>query len=67
MNIELLKQERIKQNITQEEMATHLGYKDRSSYCQIESGKVKLPIEKIKSVKEILNLSDEMVGKIFLA
>lgn len=66
MNLSLLKKARVALNITQEEMAEKLGYKDKSSYCQIENGKAQLPLSKIKTVKDILKLSEEKFTQIFL-
>jgi DNA-binding XRE family transcriptional regulator len=58
MNYRKLAELREQSGFTQEEMANSLGYKDKSSYCLIENGKVKLTLEKAKLIKEKLNLSN---------
>lgn len=65
MQNQLLKYERKKRGLTQEYMAKQLGYKDKSSYCLIETGKVKPSVEVAGRISEILNLSSETTHNIF--
>lgn len=44
----LLKELRIKNNKTQQEVAKILGYKSKSGYSMLENGKVELTIQKAK-------------------
>lgn len=67
MNLKLLKDERIKQGLTQKYMAEQLGFKDRSSYCLIENGKSSVDIELANKIAIILNLSHRMTIEIFFA
>ena len=67
MNLKLLRTARKNRNLSQAEMARKLGYKNRSSYCLIESGYNQLPISKIKTVSDILQLNDEEFKNIFWA
>ena len=67
MHIQLLKAERKKRGYTQEYMAKQLGYKDKSSYCLIENGKVKASVEVAGKISDILKLSSETMRKIFFA
>lgn len=59
---EKLKKARNKKGISQEEMAERLGYKDKSSYCHIENGNVKITIETAKKIADIL---EENVNQLF--
>lgn len=44
----LLKELRIKNSKTQDELAKALGYKSKSGYSMLENGKVELTIQKAK-------------------
>lgn len=66
MNLELLKEERIKNGYTQQYMANKLGFRARSSYCQIEKGIVSVSVETAHKIASILNLSDKKMFEIFL-
>ena len=46
---------REKKGITQDELATQLGYTSRSSIAKIESGKTDITQSKVKELAEILN------------
>lgn len=59
---ELLKNLRLKNNKTQDEVAKILGYKGKSGYSMLENGKVELTIEKAKILAEYYNVD----AKIFL-
>ena len=67
MNLKLLKEERSKLGYTQKYMAQQLGFKDRSSYCLIEKGKVSVDIEMANRIATILHLSKEKTIEIFFA
>ncbi|KHO62691.1 MAG: hypothetical protein PWQ23_123 [Thermoanaerobacter sp.] len=53
---EKLKKLRKDKKITQKEMAKFLGYKNKSGYCQLENGKVRMTLDKAKKISEILNV-----------
>lgn len=65
MQNQLLKSERKRKGYTQEYMAKQLGYKDKSSYCLIETGRVKPSVEVASRISEILTLSSETSHDIF--
>lgn len=67
MNLELLKQERVNQGITQKQMAEKLGFRDKSSYCLIENGKTQISVTLMNKIIEVLNLSTEKANLIFIA
>lgn len=67
MHVNLLKEERKKRGYTQEYMAKQLGYKDKSSYCLIENGKVNPTVEVAGKIVSILNLPSAVAQKIFLS
>lgn len=54
MQTEKLKMLRKNKGYTQEEMAKMLGYKDKSSYCHIEKGKVKITLDLAIKICRIL-------------
>lgn len=66
MNNELLRNTRIAAGVTQETMASALGYKDKSSYCLLEKGTVKCTVDQAKAIKEALRLTVEQYTDIFL-
>jgi putative transcriptional regulator len=59
---DLLKELRLKSGRTQEEVAKILGYKSKSGYSMLESGKVELTIQKAKVLAKFYNVD----AKIFL-
>lgn len=65
MDLKLLKDERVKLGLTQKYMAEQLGFKDRSSYCLIENGKISVDIELANKIASILNLSNRKTVAIF--
>lgn len=65
MNLKLLKQERVSQGITQQEMADKLGFRDKSSYCQIERGKIRCTVQSMNTIIDILRLSTDKAVQIF--
>jgi putative transcriptional regulator len=66
VNNELLRNTRIAAGVTQETMASALGYKDKSSYCLLEKGTVKCTVDQAKAIKEALRLTVEQYTDIFL-
>ncbi len=65
MDLALLKAERIKRGITQEQLAKQLGFKDKSSYCLIENGKTSVSVNTANQIIGYLALSKELAYKIF--
>ena len=66
MKLTELKRAREVKSITQDEMAQALGYKNKSSYCQIENGNTKITVDISRKIKEILGLSIKEYEQIFL-
>lgn len=64
MNKLELKSERVRKEITQEELAKKLEI-SYSAYVSKENGRTEFTREEIKNLKEILNLSDERLIEIF--
>jgi repressor LexA len=54
---EIIRALREKQGLSQETLATRLGYKDRSSIAKIESGKVDLNQSKLEQLSEVFHVS----------
>ena len=50
---EQIKQMRIKNNLTQQELAERLGYKGKSMVCHIEKGEVDLPLSIFLKIADI--------------
>lgn len=48
---------RVKNNMSQDELAEALGYTDRSSIAKIEGGKVDLKLSKIKAFANVFHVS----------
>lgn len=65
MDLELLKSERRKLGITQEQMGEYLGFKGRSNYCLMEKGKISISVDVANKIAHYLGLSEEMTQKIF--
>lgn len=53
---ELLRQLRLNNNKTQEEVAKVLGYTGKSGYSMLENGKVELTISKAKILAKFYNV-----------
>lgn len=66
MNHKMLKDTRVEAGVTQETMASALGYKDKSSYCLLENGGIKCTVDQAKIIKDVLGLTTELYEKIFL-
>lgn len=67
MNYNKLKEIRNDRGYTQDFIAEKMGYSNKSSYSMLETGRVKVDLEKAKRLKIILNLSDGEFEEIFLA
>lgn len=65
MDLALLKAERVKRGITQEQLARLLGFKDKSSYCLIERGKTSVSVDTANQIAIHLGLSKDVAYKIF--
>lgn len=65
MNLKLLKQVRLNRGYTQKFMSEALGFKDRSSYCLIENGKISIDIELANKIASVLDLDDAQTFEIF--
>ena len=50
---DILKKLRLKNGLTQEEVALQLGYKDKSGYNHLENGKVKLSISQANTLSKL--------------
>lgn len=60
---EIIKELRIKQGLSQGQLATMVGYKDRSSIAKVEAGKVDLSQSKIAAFAEALNVTPaDLIG-----
>lgn len=66
MNYKKLKEIRKKRGFTQDYVAKEMGYSNKSGYCMLETGQVKVDLEKAKLLKSILSLSDSEFDTIFL-
>lgn len=65
MNSVLLKEKRRKKGFTQTQMGKKLNYSGKTGYSMLESGKVKITLEKAYKIKEILELTDDEFHLIF--
>lgn len=54
---EIIRNHRVKRGMSQEELAQHLGYTDRSSIAKIESGKVDLSQSKLEKLAQVFCVS----------
>lgn len=61
---ELLRQLRLKNNKTQEEVAKVLGYNGKSGYSMLENGKVELTISKAKILAKFYGVDPQIFLKI---
>lgn len=66
MNYLKLKEARKKRGYTQDFVAQEMGYSNKSGYSMLETGQVKIDLEKAKKLKTILSLSDVEFKEIFL-
>ncbi|MGL4742302.1 MAG: helix-turn-helix transcriptional regulator [Sarcina sp.] len=65
MKLEKLKEERIKKNITQKDMADLLKI-TKSTYCRKENGSIVFKLDEVKLIQDYLKLNKEDIFKIFL-
>ena len=54
-----------KKGYSQEQMAKILGYKNKASYCLIESGKTRMHIDLAKKISRVLELSNNEILEVF--
>lgn len=66
MNHELLRDIRKQKGVTQEEMARELGYKSKSSYCNLELGTTKISTEVANQIAILLEMTPEEKISVFL-
>lgn len=64
MEKNLLKELRIQNGKTQEEVARVLGYKGKSGYSMLENGKVELTIQKAKKLASLYKVKPEIFLKL---
>ena len=55
INNSKLKELRLKNGISQEEMAEKLGYSGKSGYSMLETGRVSLSLDKAKIIADLFN------------
>lgn len=57
-----IRRERKKKNISQQELAESVGYKGKDMISRIESGQVNIPMDKLKTIADVLavHVSDLM-------
>lgn len=65
MNNKKLIEFRERKGYSQEQMAKILGYKNKASYCLIESGKTRMHIDLANKVSRVLELSDNEILEVF--
>ena len=51
-----IRRERKKQNISQQELAESVGYKGKDMISRIESGQVNIPMDKLKTIADVLSV-----------
>lgn len=66
MNLELLKEIRVKKGVTQEEMAKCLGYKSKSAYCNLELGVTKVNTDVANEIAARLGMTQKEKLSVFL-
>lgn len=62
--VSIIKNKRIELGYTQEQMARMLGYKSKSGYNNIESGRVRINIETLQALIDILKFNNHDVFEI---
>lgn len=65
LNLKRLKAERIACGYSQEEMATKMGWKDRSAYAKRENGIVNIGADELAHMAQILGYSSDELGIFF--
>ncbi|WP_192930329.1 helix-turn-helix domain-containing protein [Alkaliphilus pronyensis] len=56
-----IKQIRVSKGLTQQDMANSMGYKSKSGYCQLEKGEVKLTLDKIELIANVLEVDPQIL------
>jgi transcriptional regulator with XRE-family HTH domain len=59
VDIEKIKEERKKANLSVEKMSALLGYDSPNGYYYLETGRIKFPAEKLALVSQIINVPIE--------
>ncbi len=59
--LEKIRLYRMRNGFTQEEMAQKIGYKSKSGYNNLESGKVKMSLEQLEDIIRILRIPLEEI------
>lgn len=59
IDLEFIKKARQKRNLSSQEMAERLGFKDGSTYWNYENGKYRLKADMLPKLAEILNCEIE--------
>lgn len=62
--LEKIRLYRMRNGYTQEEMAQKIGYKSKSGYNNLESGKVKMSLEQLEDILQILRIPLEEIIEI---
>ena len=65
MNNKKLIEFRERKGYSQEQMAKILGYKNKASYCLIESGKTRMHIDLANKISRVLELSNNEILEVF--
>lgn len=65
MNHELLRDIRVEKGVTQEEMAKCLGYKSKSTYCNIELGVTKVSTDVANKIAARLGMNTKQKISVF--
>ena len=53
--------------ITQKQMAETLGYESASGYTALENGQVKMTVDQLVQIRNVLNLTNEEIIHFFLS
>jgi len=62
--LEKIRLYRMRSGYTQEEMAQKIGYKTKSGYNNLESGKVKMSLEQFEEIIKVLAIPMEEIEEI---
>ncbi len=61
----IIRKYRLLNNLGQEQLATKLGYKNKSSIARIEAGLSKLPVDKLEDFAYVFGISvDDLVSEV---
>lgn len=67
MNLELLREIRKRQGVTQGQMAEYLGYKSKSAYFNLETGLVKISIDTANKIAARLDMTVDEKLMVFMS